>query len=237
MSVTAQFQDRYEAGRLLAAKLSQYASSPDVVVLGLAPGGVPVGFEVARALGAPLDVFLVHKLEVPGYDELAMGAIASGGVRALNREVIHRLGLSASILEAIAQEREKELRQRESVYRPWPATAIETRTAILVNDGIATGTRVRAALEALRRKHPKRIVVASPIGSPDTCRQLREEVSDLVCVQTPEPYYTTGTWYADFMDVPDEEITRLIRQIATEREARRSEAGLDRRSISEDIMA
>ncbi|MDB6112215.1 MAG: putative phosphoribosyltransferase [Pedosphaera sp.] len=238
MSVTAQFQDRYEAGRLLASKLGHHAGDPSVVVLGLPHGGVPVAYEVAKALNAPLDVFLVHKLGVPGYDELAMGAIASGGVRVFNHEVIHRLGLSGSIIEAIAQERQKELQQREAVYRDGrEPLAVENRTILLVDDGLATGSSMNAAIRALRQRRPKAISVAVPIGAADTCDQLRNEADEVVCVMTPEPFYSIGVWYSDFMQVPDEEISRLLRQAADDRRVREEREKSDRLSIQEDLMA
>jgi putative phosphoribosyl transferase len=238
MSVTAQFQDRYEAGRVLASKLGHHAGDPSLVVLGLPHGGVPVAYEVAEALHAPLDVFLVHKLGVPGYDELAMGAIASGGVRVFNHEVIHRLGLSGSIIEAIAQERQKELQQREEAYRDGRGpTAVENRTVLVVDDGLATGASMNAAIRALRQRRPRSISVAVPTGSVDTCNQLRNEADEVVCVMTPEPFYSIGVWYSDFMPISDEEISRLLKEATEERRVRAEREKSDRLSIEEDLMA
>ncbi len=213
MSASPQFQDRYEAGRFLASKLVNHAGDPLLVVLGLPRSGMPVAFEVARALKAPLDVFLVHKLGVPGYEELAMGAIGSSGVRVLNHEVIHRLGLSGGIVEAIVQQRQQELTQRETAYREGrPPVAVEGRNVILVDDGLATGACMRAAIRALRQKRPKTIIAAAPVGSSDTCRQLGAEADEVTCGMTPEPFYSIGAWYADFMQVSDEEVKRLLNE-------------------------
>jgi predicted phosphoribosyltransferase len=160
-----------------------------------------------------LDVFLVHKLGVPGYDELAMGAIGSSGVRVLNHEVIHRLGLSGGIVEAIVQQRQQELTQRETAYREGrPPVAVEGRNVILVDDGLATGACMRAAIRALRQKRPKTIIAAAPVGSSDTCRQLGAEADEVTCGMTPEPFYSIGAWYADFMQISDEEVKRLLNE-------------------------
>jgi putative phosphoribosyl transferase len=238
MSVTAQFQDRYEAGRVLAAKLGHHAGDPSLAVLGLPHGGVPVAYEVAKALQASLDVFLIHKLGVPDYEDLAMGTIASGGVRAFNHETIHRLGLSGSIIEAIAQERQKELQQREEFYRNGrEPTPLEGRTILMVDDGLATGSSMNAAVRALRQRRPKAIIVAVPVGSTDTCNQLRNEADEVVCAMTPEPFYSIGVWYSDFMPVPDEEIRRLLNRAADERRVREEHEKNDRLSIKEDLMA
>ncbi len=215
MSVTPQFQDRREAGRFLAARLRRHEGGASVSVLGLAPGGMPVAYEVAEALNAPLDVFLVHELGVPGYEELAMGAIASGGSRVLNHEAIHRLGLSGGIVEAIVQERQQELTRMEEEYREGRGPlAVEGRTVILVDDGFGTGMRMRAAIRTLRQKAPKAIIAAAPVGSSDTCQQIGLEADEVVCGLTLEPFWSVGSWYADYMQVSDEEVKRLLRQAA-----------------------
>jgi putative phosphoribosyl transferase len=211
MSATCQFQDRYEAGRILASKLTGHSGDPTLIVMGLPRGGVPVACEVARALAAPMDVFLVHKLGVPGYEDLDMGAIGSSGVRVLNHEAIHRLGLSGGIVEAIVQERQVELMRREAAYRQGrPSIAVEGRNIILVDDGMETGSCLRAAIRGLRQKRPNRITVAVPVGPGDTCRQLGAEADEVICAMTPEPFCSIRAWYSEFMQVSDQEIERLM---------------------------
>jgi putative phosphoribosyl transferase len=205
------FADRRDAGRRLAAELTRYAGRDDVVVLALPRGGVPVGHEVARALGAPLDVFLVRKLGVPGHEELAMGAIASGGVRVLNEHVLGQIGLSDATIEAVAGREAEELRRREALYRgERPAPELRGRTAILVDDGLATGSSMRAAIAALKQMGPASIVVAVPVAARETCDDLRTEVDDVVCAVTPEPFYAVGLWYADFSQTTDDEVRDLL---------------------------
>src|SRR5207245_3956450 len=190
---------RADAGRRLAEKLTAYADLSDVLVLALPRGGVPVGFEVARALGAPLDVFLVRKLGVPGQEELAMGAVATGGVRVLNEQVVGALGIPPSVIEAVAAWQQQELVRRERLYRgDRPPPDVRGRTVILVDDGLATGSTMRAALAALRRQQPARLVVAVPTAAPATCDGLRAEAGDVVCATTPEPFDSVGLWYEDF---------------------------------------
>jgi putative phosphoribosyl transferase len=238
MTVTAQFQDRYEAGRFLASKLDHFNNDPSVLILALPRGGVPVAYEVALALNAPLDVFLVRKMGVPGYEELAMGAVASGGVRILNHEVIQRLGISERMIEAMAQEKLQELERRERIYRAdREAIPIEGRRVILVDDGLATGASMRAAVQAVRKRGPKSVNVAVPIGSADTCIQLKSEAEEVVCAMTPEPFYAIGAWYSDFMQIPDDEVSRLLDHAAHERRVRQVRAKNDRLSIEEDLMA
>ncbi|EEF61155.1 phosphoribosyltransferase [Pedosphaera parvula] len=238
MTVTAQFQDRYEAGQFLAAKLTQFNDDPSVLVLALPRGGVPVAYEVARLLNAPMDVFLVRKMGVPGYEELAMGAVASGGVRVLNDEVIQRLGISERMIEAMAQEKLQELERRELIYRGnREAIPIEGRTVILVDDGLATGASMRAAVHAVRKRGPKSVNIAVPIGSADTCIQLRNEADTVICALTPEPFYAVGAWYSDFIQIPDGEVSRLLDHAAHERRVRQVRAKNDRLSIQEDLMA
>jgi putative phosphoribosyl transferase len=211
------FTDRVEAGRFLASKLREYTDHPEVLVLALPRGGVPVAFEVARALRAPLDVFLVRKLGVPGHPELAMGAIASGGVRVLNEDVVGALGISRDVIEAVAAVEEQELERRERIYRGGrPPPDVRGRTVILVDDGLATGSTMRAAVAALRQHGPDRIVVAVPVGAPDTCEEFRSEADDVVCARTPEPFYAVGLWYGDFSQTTDEEVHDLLDRAAEE---------------------
>ena len=222
------FRDRTEAGRLLAAKLTAYANRPDVIVLALPRGGVPVAYEVARALNAPLDVFLVRKLGVPGYEELAMGAIATGGVRVLNDQLVGGLRIPDYIVDEVAASEQQELTRRERLYRgDRPAPDVRGRTVILVDDGLATGATMLAAVKALRQQQPARIVVAVPTASPETCEQLRAEVDDIICAITPEPFHAVGLWYEDFSQTKDEEVRDLLarsEQATREIEAKRAHA-------------
>jgi len=212
------FRDRREAGRLLATKLGAYAKRPDVIVLALPRGGVPVAYEVARALGAPLDIFLVRKLGVPGYEEFAMGAIATGGVRVLNDQLVGGLRIPDYIVDEVAAREQQELERRERLYRgDRPAPEVRDRTVILVDDGLATGATMLAAVKALRQQQPARIVVAVPTAAPETCEQLRTVADDVICAITPEPFHAVGLWYDDFSQTMDEEVRDLL--------ARRSEWG------------
>jgi putative phosphoribosyl transferase len=205
------FRDRREAGRLLAATLTAYANRPDVLVLALPRGGVPVAYEVARALGAPLDVFLVRKLGVPGHEELAMGAIATGGVRVINDELVRALRIPDEMIEAVVAKEQQELERRERLYRgDRPPPDVRGRTVILVDDGLATGATMYAAVKALQQQQAARIVVAVPIASPETCEQLSGEVDDIICAVTPEPFYAVGLWYEDFSQTTDEEVHDLL---------------------------
>ncbi len=207
----ARYSDRAEAGRELAAALSQYAGREDVAVLALPRGGVPVGFEVARELGAPLDVFVVRKLGLPEQPELAMGAIASGGVRVLNDKVVEAAAVPPQTIDEVAAREHEELARRESVYRgDRPALTLEGRTVILVDDGLATGSSMRAAVRALREQRPAQIVVAVPIAPPATCEELGGEADEVICVRTPEPFLAIGAWYEDFPQVSDGEIRELL---------------------------
>lgn len=207
------FQDRADAGRVLAQRLKTYVNRPDVLVLALPHGGVPVAFEVAEALNAPLDIFIVRKLGVPGYEELAMGAIASGGVRVVNDDVVRQLGLSDAVIDAVAAQEEKELERRERAYRGARAAPdVRGRTVILVDDGLATGATMRAAAAALRKQQPARLVVAVPVAASQTCDDLRSEVDEIVCGATPEPFLGVGRWYRDFSQTTDEEVHRLLEQ-------------------------
>jgi putative phosphoribosyl transferase len=205
------FRDRTEAGRRLAERLTAYADRPDVLVLALPRGGVPVAYEVARALRAPLDVFLVRKLGVPGYEELAMGAVATGGVRVLNDQIVAGLRIPDHVIEAVAEAEQQELARRERVYRgDRPPPDVRHRTVILVDDGLATGATMQAAIKALRALPPARIVVAVPTGSPETCEQLKAQADDVICAITPEPFHAVGRWYEDFTQTTDEEVRDLL---------------------------
>lgn len=209
------FRDRTEAGRLLAEKLREYANRGDVVVLPLPRGGVPVGFEVAKALNAPLDVFVVRKLGVPGHEELAMGAIASGGVRLLNQDVIRALGISHGLVELVAGRERRELQRREREYRDGrPPIDVQGHTVILVDDGLATGSSMRAAANALREKGPAEIVAAVPVAAPESCAEFESVVDKVICAATPEPFRAVGQWYRDFSQTSDEEVRDLLRQAA-----------------------
>jgi putative phosphoribosyl transferase len=213
--MTVPFRDRYDAGRVLATKLSAYAHRPDVLVLALPRGGVPVAFEVARALPAPMDVFLVRKLGVPGQEELAMGAIASGGGRVLNREVIEALGIPDRVIDAVAAHEEKELVRRERLYRDdRPPPDVQGRTVILIDDGLATGATMRAAAATLRQEGPARIVVAVPLAAASVCEEFAQEVDEIVCAVTPEPFYAVGLWYEDFSPTTDDEVRELLQRSA-----------------------
>ena len=206
------FGDRREAGRLLAAKLAAtYANRPDVLVLALPRGGVPVAYEVARTLRAPLDVFLVRKLGVPGHEELAMGAIASGGVRVLNHDIVGALRIPDELIDAVTTREQAELARRERLYRgDRPPPDVRGRTVVLVDDGLATGATMLAAVQALRQQHPARVVVAVPVAPPETCEQLRTEVDEVVCAFTPEPFRAVGLWYEDFTPTTDAEVRDLL---------------------------
>lgn len=215
------FGNRREAGRALARALAAYADRPEVIVLGLPRGGVPVAFEVAQALRAPLDVFLVRKLGVPGHEELAMGAIASGGELVLNDEVVRGLGPTHHEIEGVARRERQELERRERAYRGHRAAPrLEGRTVILVDDGLATGSSMRAAVRAVRRAVPHRIIVAVPVAPAETCEVLSREADHVVCLATPEPFLAVGLWYVDFAQTTDDEVRALLAQ--AERGAARS---------------
>jgi putative phosphoribosyl transferase len=206
------FHNRHHAGKVLAKKLMpRYANRPDTVVLGLPRGGVPVAYEVARALHVPLDVFIVRKLGLPGHEELAMGAIASGGTIVLNESLVEALAIPPEIIRSVTATETRELLRREREYRAGYAPPdLRDCTLILVDDGLATGATMRAAADALRHKNPSRIVVAVPTAAPETCTEFRQEVDEIICAQTPEPFYGVGFWYEDFSQTTDAEVRELL---------------------------
>jgi putative phosphoribosyl transferase len=205
------FANRKEAGQKLALRLRKYANRGDIVVLGAPRGGVPVAFEIAVDLKAPLDVFVLRKLGVPGREELAFGAIASGGVRILNRDIVEGLGITGLDIERVTRAEKQELERRERTYRGGKAPLnVSGLTIILVDDGIATGSTMKAAVRALRQMKPARIVIAVPVAPPSTCNQLRSEADELVCLETPQPFYGVGQFYSDFSQVSDEEVKELL---------------------------
>jgi erythromycin esterase-like protein/predicted phosphoribosyltransferase len=225
------FRDRREAGRLLATKLTAYANRPDVVVLALPRGGVPVAYEVARALDAPLDVFVVRKLGVPGHEELAMGALATGGVRVLN-EVVQHLGIPSTLIEAVTNHELTELERRERLYRGnRPPLDVRNRTVILVDDGLATGSTMRAAVRALRQQQPASIVVAVPVAAPESCEELRTLADDVICAVTPEAFHAVGLWYQDFSQTTDEEVRALLAKRRVVEEGRSTQEPVDRADV------
>ena len=210
------FQDRIDGGKHLARRLRAYAGDSTLLVLALPRGGVPVGYEVAKALKAPLSVFIVRKLGTPGHEELAMGAIASGGIRVLNEDVVRGLNITRAQIDQVSEREEAELHRREQLYLdnqsgPDPAG----RRVILVDDGLATGATMRAAVRALRQHNPALICVAVPVGARDTCEKLRTEADDLACVEMPAPFYAIGTWYADFLQTTDDEVRDYLQRART----------------------
>jgi putative phosphoribosyl transferase len=210
------YRDRRHAGTELARRLG-HLKGDDVVVLGLPRGGVPVGFEVARALDAPLDVFVVRKLGLPGHPEYAMGAIASGGVRVLNDEVVRLYSIPQQVVDAIAREEQTELERREQAYRGGrPSFDVRRRTVVLIDDGLATGSTMKAAVQAVRALGPARIIVAVPVGSPDTRREFAAIADDIVCARAPEHFAAVGQWYDDFRQTTDEEVRELLRAASAE---------------------
>ena len=212
------YRDRMEAGRELAARLTAYAHRQDVLVFALPRGGVPIGYEVAKALQAPLDVFVVRKLGVPGHEELAMGAIATGGICVVNEEVVHMLHIPKEVIDAVAAKERRELERREHLYRDdRPPPDVNGCIVILVDDGLATGSTMRAAAEALRQQHPARIVVAVPVAAPSTCDEFSTEVDEVICSETPEPFYGVGYWYEDFSQTSDQEVHDLLAQAEQEK--------------------
>lgn len=222
------FRDRTEAGQQLAQALWHYAERSDVLVLALPRGGVPVAFEVAQELNAPLDVLVVRKLGVPGQEEMAMGAIAASGVRFLNEDIVNRLQISQTDIDQVAAAEQQELEHREALYREdRPAFDLRNRTVIIVDDGLATGATMKAAVMALRQHHPAHVVVAVPVASAETCQELAQAVDDVVCVRTPEPFRAVGLWYEQFPQTTDQEVQDLL-QAARDRQNLVGSTGSDR---------
>jgi putative phosphoribosyl transferase len=218
------FADRTDAGRQLADALAEYAGDPNIIVLALPRGGVPIGYEIARRLGAPLDVYVVRKLGVPGHEELAMGALASDGTCVVDDELIESLGIGAAALEQVVRREIEELRRREAAYRDArPEPAIAGKTVIVVDDGLATGATMRAAATALRHRNPAAIVAAVPVAAPRTCASLRSVVDRVVCAYTPEPFHAVGLYYQNFEQTSDDEVRRLLAE-AAQRTGRRMSA-------------
>jgi putative phosphoribosyl transferase len=209
------FKNRTEAGRFLAQRLTAYTNRPDVLVLALPRGGVPVAYEVAAALNVPLDIFLVRKLGVPGHEELAMGAIASGGVCVLNEDVIRYMRIPEQLIERVVAQEQQELERREQAYRDGhSAPNVRDQTVILIDDGLATGSTMRAAAFALKQQRPTGVVVAVPVAAAETCDEFRAEVDEVICAVTPEPFYAVGLWYEDFTQTTDEEVRELLARAA-----------------------
>lgn len=204
------FADRRQAGRELARLLPPLESA-DTVVLALPRGGVPVAYEIAHAIGAPLEVFLVRKLGTPGHEELAMGAIASGGIRVLNDDVVHGLGIRPDQIDVVARREQEELTRREAVYRSGrPLPELKGRTVILVDDGLATGSTMKAAVHAVKQQQPARVIVAVPVGAPETCRALAAIADQVICARTPLSFSAVGQWYRDFTQTTDAEVLELL---------------------------
>ncbi|MBN3926593.1 phosphoribosyltransferase [Nostoc sp. NMS4] len=209
------FKDRRFAGQALAKELTAYANDPDVLVLGLPRGGVPVAFEVAKTLNAPLDVLVVRKLGVPDQEELAMGAIASGGVRIVNKNIISLVKISDEVIARVAVQEERELERRERLYRQnRPLIDLEGRTVILVDDGLATGATMWAAVVTVRKQQPAQIAIAVPVAAPETCQELETEVDEIVCLLRPNPFHSVGLWYENFPQTTDEEVCYLLAKAA-----------------------
>ena len=220
MFVTPRFRDRIEAGRRLGQRLKREAIGPNALVLALPRGGVPVGFEITQILNSDLDILLVRKLGVPGHEELAMGAIASGGLRVLNDTLIRHLGISTTVVDRVTAREQQEIERRERLYRDdRPALPIKDRIVILVDDGLATGASMLAAARAARAQQPKWVIVAVPVASRDACEEFRRYVDEVICAETPEPFYSVGTWYEDFSQTSDAEVRKLLQRASHERVA------------------
>jgi putative phosphoribosyl transferase len=220
--MATRYRNRSEAGRQLATMLTVYADRPDTLVLALPRGGVPVAYEVATALHAPLDVFLVRKLGVPGNEELAMGAIASGGVCVLNEGVVRTLNIPDGVIEAVSRREQQELDRRERLYRDnRPPLDVSNRVVILIDDGLATGATMRAAARALQQQKPGRLVVAVPVAAPETCNEFHVIVDEIFCAQTPDPFFGVGWWYDDFSQTSDQQVHDLLASSQQERHVAR----------------
>jgi putative phosphoribosyl transferase len=218
MTETRYYRDRFDAGKRLARLLGAYAHRQDVLVLALPRGGVPVAFEVAKALSAPLDVFMVRKLGVPGHEELAMGAIATGGTCVLNEDVISWLRIPSQVIDQVREKEQEELLRRERLYRDdRPVPEISGRIIMLIDDGLATGASMRVAAIALRQRDPARLVIAVPVAPPSTCLELQSEVDDIVCALTPDPFFGVGWWYENFSQTSDQEVHDLLDQATREK--------------------
>jgi putative phosphoribosyl transferase len=210
-TLTPIFTDRFQAGRALAARLRAYADRPDVLVLGLPRGGVPVAFAVARALDAPLEPLLVRKLGAPGAPELAMGAVASGGARVMNDDIVAELGITNEEIESVARVETEELERRDRLYRgDEPPLELRGKVVIVVDDGLATGATMRVAMRAVATQDPARLVAAAPVGSAEACHELGAYADEVVCAATPEPFHAVGLWYADFEQTSDAEVRALL---------------------------
>jgi putative phosphoribosyl transferase len=217
MLVNPLFHDRFQAGDVLARKLRKVLIDPNPLVLGLPRGCVPVAYEIAQKLHADLDIFLVRKIGVPGQEELAMGAIASSGTRVLNKRLIAHLGISPAVIEQLTAREQQEIERREKLYRgDRPALSIKGRTVILVDDGLATGASMLAAVRAVRSQQPKRVIVAVPVASRDACDEFKQHVDEVVCAYTPAPFHSVGVWYEDFSQTSDAEVQELLQQTLRE---------------------
>lgn len=215
------FENREQAGEMLAQHLSAYAGRTDAIVLALPRGGVPVGYVVAKHLQLPLDVFLVRKLGMPGHEEFAMGAISSGGTRFLQEDVVRSYGISERVIDTVAQGELLELERREKLYRAGrPPLELAKRVVILVDDGLATGSTMKAAVLAVRKANPAKIIVAVPVGAAESFEKLRSDVDDIICLRTPEPFYAVGTWYVNFTQTSDDDVIRLLDDAAQETKER-----------------
>ena len=205
------FRDRTEAGQVLASKLTKYLNQVNTVILALPRGGVPVAYEIGKELGLPVDIFVVRKLGVPGHEELAMGAIASGGVRHINRNVVDQLRIDSETIDVASRREQKEIERREQLYRGQRSPVdVRNKTVIVVDDGLATGSTMHAAIAALRQHRPARIVVAVPAASPQACSEIADQVDEIICAATPEPFYAVGQWYQEFSQTTDEEVRDLL---------------------------
>jgi putative phosphoribosyl transferase len=210
------YLDRLDAGRVLAEKLDHYRDRPDVLILALPRGGVPVAFEVAKALHAPLDVFLVRKLGMPGHEEFAMGALATGNIRIMNQQALDHLRIPLEVIEETVNREQSELYRQDKIYRHGePPPQFADRTVILVDDGLATGLTMSAAVQALRQQHPKELVIAVPVGAPNVCASFEAEVDEVICAATPANFHAVSSWYEDFRPVPDELVQALLKEAAS----------------------